>query len=135
MALFLDVMPGLVPGIHVLINHKQDVDGRDKPGHDDKHKHRRARAPRCSVPPLAAAVIRPMALSLDLVSNSESSQQDGANEQKHGAHRQDIEPQGKVHVRASLMIKCCQSSRHSAWSEAANVLHCRRFRPAPRCRI
>jgi hypothetical protein len=25
-------MPGLVPGIHVLRN--QDVDGRDKPGHD-----------------------------------------------------------------------------------------------------
>jgi hypothetical protein len=30
-------MPGLVPGIHVLnrINNK-DVDGRDKPGHDEK---------------------------------------------------------------------------------------------------
>jgi len=29
-------MPGLVPGIHVLLNlSKQDVDGRDKPGHDD----------------------------------------------------------------------------------------------------
>src|SRR5262249_37596502 len=27
------VMPGLVPGIHVF-NLKQDVDGRDKPGHD-----------------------------------------------------------------------------------------------------
>jgi hypothetical protein len=26
-------MPGLVPGIHALAN-KQDVDGRDKPGHD-----------------------------------------------------------------------------------------------------
>jgi hypothetical protein len=54
------------------------------------------------VPPLAAAVIRPMALSLDLVSNSESPQQNGANEQKHGAHRQDIEPQGEVHVRCLL---------------------------------
>jgi hypothetical protein len=30
----LDVMPGLVPGIHVLRAVK-DVDGRDKPGHDD----------------------------------------------------------------------------------------------------
>src|SRR5580704_14258821 len=30
------VMPGLVPGIHVLIpSWLQDVDGRDKPGHDD----------------------------------------------------------------------------------------------------
>jgi hypothetical protein len=27
-------MPGLVPGIHVLKAFK-DVDGRDKPGHDD----------------------------------------------------------------------------------------------------
>jgi hypothetical protein len=27
------VMPGLVPGIHVF-GFKQDVDGRDKPGHD-----------------------------------------------------------------------------------------------------
>jgi len=28
------VMPGLVPGIHVLLRKKQNVDGRDKPGHD-----------------------------------------------------------------------------------------------------
>jgi hypothetical protein len=28
------VMPGLVPGIHALAA-KKDVDGRDKPGHDD----------------------------------------------------------------------------------------------------
>jgi hypothetical protein len=27
-------MPGLVPGIHVLATN-EDVDGRDKPGHDD----------------------------------------------------------------------------------------------------
>ena len=27
-------MPGLVPGIHVLFD-KKDVDGRDKPGHDE----------------------------------------------------------------------------------------------------
>jgi 2-oxoglutarate ferredoxin oxidoreductase subunit beta len=27
-------MPGLVPGIHGFLNAKQDVDGRDKPGHD-----------------------------------------------------------------------------------------------------
>jgi phosphoribosylanthranilate isomerase len=32
-----DVMPGLVPGIHVSRNSsKQDVDGRDKPGHDER---------------------------------------------------------------------------------------------------
>jgi hypothetical protein len=32
------VMPGLVPGIHALLavfTAKKDVDGRDKPGHDD----------------------------------------------------------------------------------------------------
>jgi hypothetical protein len=30
-------MPGLVPGIHVLAAAKEeDVDGRDKPGHDVK---------------------------------------------------------------------------------------------------
>jgi hypothetical protein len=28
------VMPGLVPGIHDLLSLK-DVDGRDKPGHDE----------------------------------------------------------------------------------------------------
>jgi hypothetical protein len=30
----LRVMPGLVPGIHVFVCEKQDVDGWDKPGHD-----------------------------------------------------------------------------------------------------
>jgi citronellyl-CoA dehydrogenase len=30
-------MPGLVPGIHVFLPEaKQDVDGRDKPGHDGR---------------------------------------------------------------------------------------------------
>jgi hypothetical protein len=30
-------MPGLVPGIHVLQSaRKKDVDGRDKPGHDEE---------------------------------------------------------------------------------------------------
>ena len=29
------VMPGLVPGIHVLATGKKVVDGRDKPGHDE----------------------------------------------------------------------------------------------------
>jgi hypothetical protein len=28
-------MPGLVPGIHDLQVSNEDVDGRDKPGHDD----------------------------------------------------------------------------------------------------
>jgi len=29
-------MPGLVPGIHVFWRAEEDVDGRDKPGHDDE---------------------------------------------------------------------------------------------------
>jgi hypothetical protein len=29
-------MPGLVPGSHDLGRAKQDVDGRDKPGHDGR---------------------------------------------------------------------------------------------------
>jgi len=29
------VLPGLVPGIHVHPFVRRDVDGRDKPGHDD----------------------------------------------------------------------------------------------------
>jgi citronellyl-CoA dehydrogenase len=36
--MFDSVMPGLVPGIRVFLpsSKKQDVDGRDKPGHDDR---------------------------------------------------------------------------------------------------
>jgi hypothetical protein len=29
-------MPGLVPGIHALLLGRKDVDGRDKPGHDEE---------------------------------------------------------------------------------------------------
>jgi hypothetical protein len=29
-------MPGLVPGIHVFTLSKEGVDGRDKPGHDER---------------------------------------------------------------------------------------------------
>jgi hypothetical protein len=34
MGLLEVVMPGLVPGIHVLRSAQKGVDGRDKPGHD-----------------------------------------------------------------------------------------------------
>jgi hypothetical protein len=35
-------MPGLLPGIHVSRPHrKKDVDGRDKPGHDEVYKKRK----------------------------------------------------------------------------------------------
>jgi hypothetical protein len=37
------VMPALVAGIHVLLMCQQDVDGRDKPGHDDEKSHGRAK--------------------------------------------------------------------------------------------
>ncbi len=40
-------MPGLVPGIHVFGSiDKKDVDGRDKPGHDDLACCNLARFPR-----------------------------------------------------------------------------------------
>ncbi len=29
------IRPGLMPGIHVFLSGKQDVEGRDKPGHDE----------------------------------------------------------------------------------------------------
>jgi hypothetical protein len=29
-------MPGLVPGIHEFLRKYTDVDGRDKPGHDEE---------------------------------------------------------------------------------------------------
>jgi hypothetical protein len=32
----IQVMPGLVPGIHALLDQEEGVDGRDKPGHDDR---------------------------------------------------------------------------------------------------
>jgi hypothetical protein len=34
-------MPGFMPGIHVLIR-GEDVDGRDKPGHDSKERRESA---------------------------------------------------------------------------------------------
>jgi hypothetical protein len=35
---FDHVMPGLVPGIHVLAAAKKDVDGRVKSGHDESQR-------------------------------------------------------------------------------------------------
>jgi hypothetical protein len=35
-SIILSVMPGLVPGIHVLPALPKGVDGRDKPGHDEQ---------------------------------------------------------------------------------------------------
>ena len=47
-------MPGLVPGIHVftVAAEKQDVDGRDKPGHDEETKMADSLPP----PPLPATI-------------------------------------------------------------------------------
>ena len=44
-------MPGLVPGIHVFLCHKQGVDGRDKPGHDAE---RRPAATKLVITPIAS---------------------------------------------------------------------------------
>jgi hypothetical protein len=39
--IFQLVMPGLVPGIHVLLSlYYKDVDGRDEPGHDVERESR-----------------------------------------------------------------------------------------------
>jgi hypothetical protein len=38
-------MAGLVPAIHVLASEKQDVDARDKPGHDEGESISRKKAP------------------------------------------------------------------------------------------
>ena len=43
--------------------------------------------------------------------NSERTQQYGTDKREHSAHRQHIEPQGKVHVTSSLDISCFKSSR------------------------
>jgi hypothetical protein len=43
------VMPGLVPGIHVLAAAKKDVDGRVKPGHDGVSERRVGKAKRAHV--------------------------------------------------------------------------------------
>ncbi|MGY3449354.1 hypothetical protein ACVILH_001696 [Bradyrhizobium sp. USDA 4353] len=37
-------MPGRVPGIHVLLGMPDDVDGRDRPGHDEVEKGERKTA-------------------------------------------------------------------------------------------
>jgi hypothetical protein len=47
------VIPGLVPGIHVLIDAGEVVDGRDKPGHDEKR--REVEMPEITVSMAAAA--------------------------------------------------------------------------------
>ena len=51
------VMPGLVPGIHVLVSAQKDVDGRDKPGHDEMESSEALGSPehhfRCAFVPCA----------------------------------------------------------------------------------
>jgi hypothetical protein len=52
------VMPGLVPGIHVLAASIKDVDGRDKPGHDTLvHAMARARLHRL-IQRMARSIVR-----------------------------------------------------------------------------
>ncbi|CCD99897.1 hypothetical protein BRAS3809_3060007 [Bradyrhizobium sp. STM 3809] len=55
------VMPGLVPGIHVVLSMPDDVDGRDKPGHDDAESDDRKTAiTKCDSP--AARSVHPLPL-------------------------------------------------------------------------
>ena len=49
--------------------------------------------------------------------NSERTQQNGADKRKHGTHRQNIEPQGKVHV-TLLLFEVIKHSRGLPVSEA-----------------
>src|ERR1700688_4786073 len=47
------VMPGLVPGIHVLLDGWKNVEGRDRPGHDELgyspfHPHVLSRSRKCA---------------------------------------------------------------------------------------
>src|SRR6185437_5411324 len=48
-------MPGFMPGIHVLAA-KQDVDGRDKPGHDEREVKRTFIMAEIRVPTLGESV-------------------------------------------------------------------------------
>src|SRR5262249_16755642 len=51
------VMPGLVPGIHVLLSRDKDVDGRDKPGHDE-FTRRHSIVPRARAVPMLAPCLQ-----------------------------------------------------------------------------
>jgi hypothetical protein len=66
-----------------------------------KHKHRGVGSP------VSGAVVvcgdySAFGVMVGLFPNSEGSQQDRADKKEHGAHRQDIELQGKVHVSCLL---------------------------------
>ena len=53
------VMPGHVPGIHVFVSRrKKDVDGRDKPGHDDFGDQWLYLAPGSEMVPLATSLFQ-----------------------------------------------------------------------------
>jgi len=77
--------------------HRRQADGGKIAFIYSDAKHRRGCPLRCA--------FRYGDLALFLNSNSERTQQYGANERKHGEHRQHIEPQGKVHVSSPLLLK------------------------------
>src|SRR6188472_2272686 len=57
----LSVMPGLVPGIHVLLACGQDVNGRDKRGHDvDRHCENTMNIQDTTAPQSAYAIGQPV---------------------------------------------------------------------------
>jgi hypothetical protein len=56
-------MPGLVPGIHVFAPpNKKDVDGRDKPGHDDTTIRSRICKKTGRTPPCSAEIYPVLAI-------------------------------------------------------------------------
>jgi hypothetical protein len=55
--------------------------------------------------------------------NSEGSQQDGAQEHEHGAHRQQIEVQGKVHAKPPL-VGVGLSYHQSSHAQEIKLLQC-----------
>src|ERR1700736_2333002 len=96
-----------------------------------ENKQTKTQTPGSGVPGVGCSAF---GVVVGLISNSEGSQQNGADEKKHGEHRQEIEPQGKVHVSCLLGFwrKCLlgfwrKCSRGALRSEAPNVLQCGRF--------
>ncbi len=58
------VMPGLVPGIHVVLSVPDGVDGRDKPGHDDAERAEHITSIIICDSPAASRFARPVMRSL-----------------------------------------------------------------------
>src|SRR5262249_6520927 len=76
--------------------------------------------------PVCKTFLGILASSLDY-SNSERTQQYGADEREHGEHRQHIEPQGKVHVISPCLLQLGQVYQSGGPVQMTNILQCRRI--------